>query len=142
MGLLPLKRLKHSERLSRLIPKPYESLEEIGIKIKRLKIEIKSVLCNTIWELAVTIQEISNKAKIDKCIIEKKKEIIDLLYRKIESEKLFSICDRILMYDEQVVIPGALKERVQKDFQTSHPGIVRIKDLMRSFAFYSILTMK
>ena len=81
--------------LSRLIPKPCEPLEETVIATLRLEIEIKSVLCNTIRKLSVTIEEIRNKAKLDKCIIEEKKQIIDRQYKKIDGEKIFSNCDRI-----------------------------------------------
>ena len=59
------------------------------------------MLCNTIRELPVAIQENRDKAKIDKYITEKKKQIIDQRYKKIDGEKMFSICDRILMYDEK-----------------------------------------
>ena len=37
----------------------------------------KSILCNNVQELPVTIKEIGNKAKIYKYIMEKKKQIID-----------------------------------------------------------------
>ena len=50
-------------------------------------------------------------------------------------EDFFSICDRILKYNEQVVILGALK-RILKDFHTDHLGMARIKALMRSYVFW------
>ena len=70
----------------------------------------KSLLCNTIRKLPVTIEEIRNKAKIDKYIIEKKEQIIDQLYNKNNSKKIFSICNGILMYSELLVIPEELKK--------------------------------
>ena len=39
------------------------------------------------------------------------------------------------MYGEQVVIPGALKKRILKDFHIGHPGIATMKALIRSYAF-------
>ena len=41
------------------------------------------------------------------------------------------------MFGERVVIPGMLKKRIIKDFHSSHSGIVRMKTLMRSYAFWS-----
>ena len=66
MESLLSKKLGHADGLSRLIPKPCEPFEETVIATLRLETEIKSVLCNTKRELPVTIEEIRNKAKIDK----------------------------------------------------------------------------
>ncbi len=73
------------------------------IIILRLEIEVKSMLCDTIQELPVTFMEIRNKAKIDKYITEKKKQIIDQQYKKIDGEKIFTIYEGILMYGKRVV---------------------------------------
>ena len=54
--LLLSKRLGHADSLSRLIPKLYEPLEETVITTLRLEIEIKSMLCNTIEKLPMTIE--------------------------------------------------------------------------------------
>ena len=45
----------------------------------------------------MTIEEIWKKAKIDKNITEKKKQIINQQYKKIDGEKIFSIGDGIFM---------------------------------------------
>ena len=132
--LLPSKRLGHADWLCRLIPKQCEPLEESVIATLRL--EIKSVLCNTIRELFVTIEEIQNKAKIDKYITEKQKQIIDQQYKKIDGEKIFSICNGIFMYGEWVMILECCRKELKKDFHTGHPGISRIKALMRSYVFW------
>ena len=63
---LPSNRLGHVDGLYRLILKLWEPLKEIVIEI-----EIKSMLCNTIQELPMTINEIKNKAKINKYITKK-----------------------------------------------------------------------
>ena len=64
-------------------------------KLHRNKLEIKSVFC--IHELPVTIEEIRNKAKIDKYTTEKKKQTIDQQYKKINEEKIFP-SEGIFMY--------------------------------------------
>ena len=66
MVFFPSKRLEYADGFSRLIPKPCEPLEETMITTLRLKIPIKRVLCNTIFQLPETIEEIRNKSKIDK----------------------------------------------------------------------------
>ena len=90
--------LGHKDVLSKLITKLCEPLEETVIATLTLETEIKSIFYNTILELQVTIKDIRNKAKIDKYIAEKKKEIIDPQFKKIDSKKMFSISDRILIY--------------------------------------------
>ena len=107
MEFFPSKRLEHVERLSRFILKPCEPLEETAIATLRLEIKIKSML----WKLPETIEEIRNKAKIDKYIMEKKKQINDQQYKKIDGEKIFSIYDGILMYGQRLVIPGVWKRK-------------------------------
>ena len=67
------------------------------------------MLCNTIRELPVTIEEIRNKAKINKYITEKKKQIIDQQYKKIDGEKIFTTYEGILMYGKRVVNRSAEK---------------------------------
>ena len=39
------------------------------------------------------------------------------------------------MYGEQAVIPAVLTKKILKDFHTGHPGISRMKALMRSYLY-------
>ena len=56
--------------------------------------------------------------------------------KRLMVKRFFSIYDGILMYAEQVVIPGALKKKILKDFHSGHPSIARMKTLMRSDVFW------
>ena len=47
----------------------------------------------------------------------------------------FSFGDGILMYREKSGDTRSVKKRISKDFQTRHPGKVRMKALMRSYVF-------
>ena len=48
----------------------------------------------------------------------------------------FSTCDETLMYAQRVVIPRVLRKKVLKEFHWGHPGISRIKSLMRSYTYW------
>ena len=54
---------ENTDRFSRLIPKTCELIEETVIAILILEIKIKRVLCNTIRELPVKIEELETKQK-------------------------------------------------------------------------------
>ena len=94
------------------------------IAILTLEIEIKSVLGNTIRKLPVTIEKIRNKTEIDISQRKKKRQINDQQYKKIDGKKIFSICDGILMYGEQVVISGVLQKRIFKDLPYCLPRYI------------------
>ena len=44
------------------------------------------------------------------------------MHKKIDGEKVFSYWDGILMYGKEMVIFGALKKGILKDFHSSHPS--------------------
>ncbi|XP_029646255.1 uncharacterized protein K02A2.6-like [Octopus sinensis] len=48
----------------------------------------------------------------------------------------FSLCDNVLMYAQRVVVPTTLQKRLLKEFHISHPKILRIKSLMRSYGYW------
>ena len=39
------------------------------------------------------------------------------------------------MYGERVVIPTVLTKKILKDFHIGHPGMSRLKALMRSYTY-------
>ena len=50
---------------------------------------------------------------------------------------MYSICNNIPMYGEWVVIPISLQKRILKEFHVGHPGIARLKSLMRSYVHWT-----
>ena len=50
--------------------------------------------------------------------------------------EVFSLCENVLLYSESVVIPKKLQNRILRDFHTGHPGINRMKSLMRSYVYW------
>ena len=51
-------------------------------------------------------------------------------------QEVLSLCDNVLLYSERVVIPKKLQNRILRDFHTEHPGINRMKSLMRSYVYW------
>ena len=130
--LLP-KENAHADGLSRLIPKNTEPIEEIVIASLKSEMDVNYVLFNTVKGLSVTLEEIKFKKKFDKFINQAKKE---LMHQKVKTNSIFSTCNGILMYGERVVIPAVLTKKMLKDFHTGHPGMSRMKALMRSYVYW------
>ena len=126
---LPSKQISPADGLSRLIPKYSEPFDDTIITTLRTACEIKNMIANTIKELPVTLLEIKSEAMNNDFIITIKRKITAKNKRVLE---VFSLCDNVLLYSERVVIPKKLQNRILRDFHTGHPGINRMKNLMRS----------
>ena len=88
---------------------------------------------NTIKELPVTLLETKSKSMNDDFITNIKQKI------PAKNEKVpevFSLCDNVLLYSEKFVIPKKLQNRILSDFHIGHPGINRMKSLMRSYVYW------
>ena len=125
---LPSKQISHSDGISRLVPKYSEPFKDTIIAALRTDCEIKNMIANTIKELPVTILEI-------------KSDFISNIQQKITAKnekvpEVFSLCDNVLLYSERVEIPKKLQNRILRDFHTGHPGINRMKSLMRSYIYW------
>ena len=59
MEYLPLKKFGHADGLSRLIPKYKEPQEDMAIASLQSEGELKTTLCNTIWELPWPLNKLS-----------------------------------------------------------------------------------
>lgn len=56
--------------------------------------------------------------------------------KNITATNSFSIRDNVLMYAERIVIPALLQKRMLKEFHVGHPGISRMKSLMRCYTYW------
>lgn len=130
---LPLKRIGHGDGLSRLIPTKTEPLEDTVIAALRNEEDIRTVLCCTVRNLPVTLQDIRNEAKNDEFINEAKAKIAE---KNEQISASFSLCNNVRLYNERVVIPKTLQKRILKDFHRGHPGKNRMKSLMRSYVYW------
>ena len=74
MEFLLSKKIAHAAELYRLKPKNTEPQEKSVIASLKPEMNVKYVLCNTVKELPVTLEEIKSKTKFDKFINQTKKE--------------------------------------------------------------------
>ena len=81
----------------------------------------------------VTLREIKSEAMNDDFITNVKQKITA---KNEEVPEVFSLCDNVLLYSERVVIPKKLQNRILRDFHSGHPGINRMKSLMRSYVYW------
>ena len=130
---LSTNKIGHADGLSRLIPRSAEPFEDTVIAALRSENEVENTLNSTIRELPVSLKEIKREAVRDKFIREIKAK---LLKKNTKIEETYSLGDNILLYSERVVIPKTLQKRILYDFHTGHPGINRMKSLMRSYVFW------
>ncbi|XP_026441989.1 uncharacterized protein K02A2.6-like, partial [Papaver somniferum] len=90
MEFLPSKKLGHADGLSRLIPRTGEPLEDSVIASLRSERDYSSILCNTVKELPVTLDDIRKEAESDDFIKETKKK----LQTDEQVAEAFAICDQ------------------------------------------------
>ena len=133
MEFLQSKQIAHADRLSRLIPKNTEPLEEIVIASLKLEMDVKYFFFNTIKEPPVKLEEIEFMTKFDKFINQTKKELMN---QKVKTNNIFSTCNGILMYGERVVIPAVFTKKILKYFHIGLPGMSRMKAPMRSYVYW------
>lgn len=88
-------------------------MEDTVIASLQAEVDKKNFLCNTVWELPVTLEEKKIKALDDNFIVEMRK--------KTKTE--YSICNDVLMYSKRVVVPLSLEKQILKEFHTGHPDI-------------------
>ena len=131
------KKLGHADALSRLIPQYGESFEETVIAALKDENECSNLVCNTIRELPVTLEEIKKEAVKDDFIKKMKNQVRwTEKNKKVIKISPFSICEDILMYAERIVIPQVLRRKILKEFHTGHPGISRMKSLIRGYVYW------
>ena len=76
-------------------------MKDTVIAAQKAEKEVKDMLCNTVKELLVTLDEIRGKAE-NEAFIKKMKMQVKLKERNknIKSISAFSICDNVLLYTD------------------------------------------
>ena len=90
------------------------------------------MIANTV-KLPVTLLEIKIESTSDDFTTNIKQKIAA---KNEKVPEVFSLCDNVLLYSEKVVIPKKLQNRILRDFHTGHPGINRMKSLMRIYVYW------
>lgn len=112
MEYVPSKKIGYADGLSRLIPKYTEPLEETVIAALRDESELLGLLCNTIRELPVTLDDVKKAAENDDFIKKMKKQVwLNEETIKGMSVSPFSICDHVLLYADRVVMLCTLQKK-------------------------------
>ena len=83
-------------------------------------------------KLPVTLDDIRKEAKSNYFIRETKGK----LQTDEQVAEVFSTCDQVLLYQERVVVPATLQNKILKDFHTGPPSTTRMKSLMRSYVYW------
>ena len=136
MEYISSKNIGHADGLSRL-ESVAEPLEDTVIAALREEKELSGLLCNTIRELPVTLDDINKAAETDEFIVKMKKQVqLNEQSKKDLKVSPFSICSQTLMYADRVVIPTTLQRRILKEFHSGHPGMSRMKALMRGYTYW------
>ncbi|EYB85899.1 hypothetical protein Y032_0289g1517 [Ancylostoma ceylanicum] len=134
-----------ADALSRLIASQPTIDEDRVIAAISVDADIQHVFINTVRALPVTADEIKEATTNDRLLqliktyIKEKwpKSInnpeIQCFYNRRDSLSMLNGC---LLLAERVVIPKNLQQRVLRQLHHGHPGIVRMKALARSYAYW------
>lgn len=135
----------NADVLSRLINQQVKPEEEFVVASLQFEYELNENLHESIDMLPVTINQIKNLTSSDPILRIVKQYIQDGSWPKEMSREVaqfearkesLSIIDDCIMFQDRVVIPSILRNRVIKQFHRGHPGIVRMKAIARSFAYW------
>ncbi|KAL3069506.1 hypothetical protein niasHT_033892 [Heterodera trifolii] len=138
-----------ADALSRLITEQRGSSTEEDIVIAQLCAEanadVEHVFNAQVDQLPITVEEIKSAQQEDELI----KEVIKFTQTKWPNQGInaemkpyfsgrhnFSLITGCLVFNGRSVIPPSLRSRTLKALHLAHPGIVRMKNLARSFVYW------
>lgn len=138
----------YADALSRLLAENSSSLdEEYVIATMSTETQIKAILNDTINKLPVNFKMIVAESNKDEVLIQVKQHI-ENSWKKFKNQPKteiqqfharksgLAVSNDCIMYCDRIVIPKTLRTRVLKQFHKHHPGIDRMKALMRSYVFW------
>nr|CAJ00233.1 TPA: gag-pol polyprotein [Schistosoma mansoni] len=122
--------------------------EDIVVASISIEPEIKKVFCDAIRILPVTAEAVQEATGSDP-LLKRIKEAVLKGWKQDKADREFhqfflrresiSIYDNCLMYGERVVIPRSLQLFVLKQFHIGHPGMNRMKAVMRSYVYWPFM---
>uniref|UniRef100_A0A8R1EPP3 RNA-directed DNA polymerase n=2 Tax=Caenorhabditis japonica TaxID=281687 RepID=A0A8R1EPP3_CAEJA len=132
-----------ADALSRMIQKT--PLENEDIVIAQVEEDVEEVLYAAVRKLPIRVKDIQEETWKSNTL----KEVINCVSRNSWPKKpegklkqffdirsVLSVVQNCLMFKERVVIPEALQKATLRQLHEGHPGIVRMKQLARSFVYW------
>lgn len=132
-----------ADALSRMIQKT--PTEDEDIVIAQVEVDVEETLRAAIRKLPVRVSDIQEETRRSKFLQEIVKYVSRGYWPKKVDEKLkrfncvkasLSVVQDCLMMSDRVVIPESLQKAVLKQLHEGHPGMVRMKQLARSFVYW------
>lgn len=133
---------------SKEIPYNCKLEEDCVVASISIEPEIKRVFCDAIRILPVTAEAVKEATGSDP-LLKRIKEAVLKGWKQDKADREFhqfflrresiSIYDNCLMYGERVVIPRSLQLFVLKQFHIGHPGMNRMKAVMRSYVYWPFM---
>ncbi|EFP09026.1 hypothetical protein CRE_22508 [Caenorhabditis remanei] len=139
-----------ADALSRLIAEQSQSKEVEDQVIAQVEVDVLANFIFTCDNLPVTVEAIIASSQKDPIISQvmehvksnswpKQIDKLSELGKFANRHEQLSIVKDCLMLGDRVVIPSSLRQRVLKMLHRAHPGIVRMKQLARSFVYWITL---
>ncbi|EFO90739.1 hypothetical protein CRE_08209 [Caenorhabditis remanei] len=132
-----------ADALSRMIQKMPNEHEDVVIA--QVEVDVEETLRSAIRKLPVRVRDIQEETKKSKMLQNVMKYVSRGIWPKKIDEKLkkfysvkgsFSVVQDCLMMSDRVVVPESLQRAVLKQLHEGHPGMVRMKQLARSFVYW------
>uniref|UniRef100_A0A1I7V4V8 RNA-directed DNA polymerase n=1 Tax=Caenorhabditis tropicalis TaxID=1561998 RepID=A0A1I7V4V8_9PELO len=132
-----------ADALSRMIQKTPTENEDIVIA--QVEADVEETLHSAIRRLPIQVKDIQEETQKSKTL----KKVMEYVSRGVWPKKVeenmkkfysmklsLSVVQNCLMMSERVVIPQTLQKAVLKQLHEGHPGMVRMKQLARSFVYW------
>ncbi|CAI2734266.1 unnamed protein product [Schistosoma spindalis] len=138
----------HADGLSRLIANNRKLEEDSVVASISIEPEIKRVFCDAIRILPVTAEAVKEATASDPLLKRIKGAVLNG-WKEDKADREFhqfflrresiSIYDNCLMFGDRVVIPKSLQFFVLRQFHIGHPGMNRMKAIMRSYVYWPFM---
>ena len=135
----------NADILSRLIDQQVKHNEDFVVSCAHIDYDTSGNLIEIAENLPVTVKDIQTETEKDEDFHNVKNAIITGEWPKNPSNQIaqfqsrkdsLSVVDNCIMFFDRVVIPPVLQRKVLNKFHRGHPGIVRMKAIARSFAYW------
>ncbi|CAH8629145.1 unnamed protein product [Dicrocoelium dendriticum] len=134
-----------ADALSRLIGTQHQEPEDLVVAQISVEPQVQQVVSDIFGALPVTFEMVREATQHDSTL----QQVIDFhlngwpkrvttpeLQQFHQRKEALSVVRNCLLFSDRVVIPHILQERVLRQFHTGHPGMNRMKSLVRSYVYW------